>query len=319
MSAFFRGVSLVLGLVVIHGCGAADGRKTERPGADTSSRRPPGALCRADVECIVGSRCQYGVCEYPGPCSATVTDDSGVVVGAAVYAYDHRLRTTEARHYRKGQLDRRERHRWSADGRVQTWSSWITGAKGLLRGRMTYDERGVIRESVEFDRDAGDQTTTFEMKPGCPGVDGITRNAEGAVVFEMVSHCEGARLARMESVMMVDGKRTPFRTRVSTHQGDRLVKLEFRYRNADLPDHEIVFVRDEQGAQVGMKSRTHGHPQSVVHERWDMSCWKVTDAGITGGVGAARRGLPRPSLSAPTPLGERTPGDIRRDTGRRRP
>ncbi|MFT7622150.1 MAG: hypothetical protein ACI9WU_001318 [Myxococcota bacterium] len=251
----------------------------------TVQRGAPGGICKSNKDCIQGSFCRYGVCEYPGPCTSAGVDDQGHPK-VSVYAYNTQQRQTDGRHYERGKLARREQSTWSADGRTEEWTQSLATDEGqTYSGKLSYRDDGWVEVSTDTDPKGKTRTTRWTMKSECLVGDGVTTDASNRVTARTVASCKDGRPDKTLQYRQEEGDAAEklLRTKSYVFENGRLAKMLYEYHSIEMPEFEITFLRDADGAQVGQVHHSKREGQGPLTERWDMSCWKVTPEGVTGG------------------------------------
>lgn len=235
---------------------------------------------------MVGSPCQYGTCELPGACSATIRTE-GDASRTRTVRYDDQLREAELVERVGGsEVARRELTTWSADGRVATTLAWYRPpAEGPaeVEIELRYDNRRRVTDMIEVqqgDPDSYGRWTYRWDRVECLSPPAIKRDRAGEVTARREVVCEGDLPGSTRIVEQEAGAERVVRVRRNEWSGRRLRAFVSEYPKLGIPPTRVIFRRNEQGYVIG-HSFDRGSDGSVESEEvWDMSCWVATPAGV---------------------------------------
>ena len=258
----------------------------KRPCRLIAPPRPLGAVCMTTGDCIPGSQCMYGTCEWPGPCASRSTVETSAVI---TYEYDHLLREKlTSRRSNDGSV-MTHRSAWTDKPLTQTIETRVADrAKPLSLEEVVYTERYRIVGLRGLDPETRKQQRyeRFDWdKAGDCHISGTTifGASEKEVVGRSITTCNSAGRTLSRTAVSAGGE-LQYKRRYTYDTAGHLVSLE-----NDYPGHgkdgaplkvRVEYMRGDDGLIIGVRADTGRDGTYENVESYDMSCWQVKNGRV---------------------------------------
>lgn len=242
----------------------------------SSAREPLGGQCELTADCLRGSICDGGVCEYPGPCAVVTRDESGAVLMEETRWYDPQGRVRRREWDVPDAEDWLEVSTWKGH-RVHSMTRYVANEPDIA-SRITYDRHGRHKRLEQGDSlDALTMVTEYRYDNPCGGAAfDWSDSATGDHGWRAVVCGETYPASATSWIHGTPPRRTQHR--VYTIEGGRLTSTLFQ--TSEEHRTRVHFQRDSTGVQIGEAQDVDDDGTLDMVATWDLTCWEVTPKAV---------------------------------------